>query len=146
MARRKIPSHVQQQVRERADYLCEYCHKNEWYQHVTFQMQHVFPLSLGGEDSLDNLALACFICNNGLSNYLSGFDSTTGEIVPLFNPREQKWQEHFIWSSDGLFLLGLTPTGRATIEIIDINRERTLRIRRDEILLDRHPPKTDPRL
>lgn len=109
-------------------------------------MQHVFPVSLGGDDSFENLALACFICNNGLSNYLSALDETSGEIVSVFNPREDNWQDHFIWSSDGLLLLGLTPIGRATINLIDINRERTIRIRRDEILLDRHPPKTDPRL
>jgi 5-methylcytosine-specific restriction endonuclease McrA len=62
-ARRKIPEDLQNQVRQRANYLCEYCHASEQWQYVAFTIDHVIPLALSGADILNNLALACFHCN-----------------------------------------------------------------------------------
>ena len=60
MLRHKIPDHIQQLVRRRANYLCEYCHISESLQYVTFTMDHIIPISQGGDDTLENLALSCF--------------------------------------------------------------------------------------
>ncbi|WP_233749051.1 hypothetical protein [Leptodesmis sichuanensis] len=62
----------------------------------------------------------------------------TGETVSVFNPRQQDWKQHFAWN--GVEMVGLTPTGRATITALNLNRETMLAIRAEEELLGRHPP------
>jgi hypothetical protein len=58
---------------------------------------------------------------------LAGIDPTTGQTVPLFNPRSQRWDDHFAWQ--GTLLVGLTPTGRATIRVLNINDDERQRVR-----------------
>ena len=60
-------------------------------------------------------------------------DPTAGEVVPLFNPRRHMWSEHFIWSTDGLHIIGLTPIGRATLATLGLNRERVINIRAADV-------------
>jgi hypothetical protein len=64
--------------------------------------------------------------------------------IQLFNPRRDAWSNHFIWSSEGLFVIGLTPTGRATVEALELNRERVINIRAADQMVGRHPPSGDP--
>jgi 5-methylcytosine-specific restriction endonuclease McrA len=63
MSRSKISEAIQDQLRQRARYLCEFCHTDERWQYVKFTVDHLTPLSLAGDDDPDNLALACFHCN-----------------------------------------------------------------------------------
>lgn len=128
-ARRQIPEDIQNQVRQRANYLCEYCHVSEQFQYVAFTIEHVIPLNKNGADTLDNLALACFHCNRKKSDKTTVIDSISGAEVPLFNPRQDNWNEHFIWSPDGLLIVGLTPIGQATVTALVLNRERVINIR-----------------
>ncbi len=144
--RRKIPAYLQQAVRERARYLCEYCHAAETWQYVKFTIEHLIPISQGGEDTLDNLALACFACNRRKWDRRSGMDPETGETQRLFNPRIDDWGDHFVWSRDGLEIVGLTPIGRATVEALELNRPRAIRIRAADLEAGRHPPEGDSRL
>ncbi len=81
------------------------------------------PQSLGGSDTPDNLALACHRCNERHYNFTVGSDPQTQKQFPLFNPRQQQWSEHFIWTKDGIKILGTTPTGRATCNRLDLNDE-----------------------
>ncbi|MBM3241901.1 HNH endonuclease [Candidatus Poribacteria bacterium] len=143
--RRKIPEWIQNKVRIRANHLCEYCHASEKWQYVRFTVDHVIPLAKNGMDTLDNLALACFHCNRRKSDKLTALDPVTSEEVPLFNPREDCWEAHFIWSEDGLFIIGLTQKGRATVEALQLNRERAINIRAVDIVFGRHPPNGDPK-
>jgi HNH endonuclease len=141
--RSKIPEWVQVQVRERAGGLCEYCHASEQWQYVRFTIDHVVPLSLGGADSLDNLALACFHCNRRKTNRLTAI-APSGQEVSLFNPRRDRWSDHFVWSADGRQAVGLTATGQGTIAALALNRERILNIRAADQEIGRHPPAADP--
>jgi hypothetical protein len=143
-ARRKISEDIQNQVRQRANYLCEYCHASEQWQYVTFTIDHVIPLTTSGADTLDNLALACFHCNRKKSGKTTAIDPQSGIEVPLFNPRQYSWSEHFIWSVDGLLIIGLTPMGRATVTALALNRERVINIRAADKAVGRHPPAGDP--
>jgi HNH endonuclease len=102
------------------------------------------PLSLGGEDDLENLALACFHCNRRKTNRLTAVDPQSNVETPLFNPRFQVWDEHFVWSTDGLLILGLTAVGRSTIATLALNRERVINIREADKAIARHPPADDP--
>lgn len=144
--RRKLPPDVAALVRDRAHGLCEYCHSAEQWQYTRFTIDHVLPLLEGGSDEPDNLALACFHCNRRKSARLTGEDPVSGDEVPLFHPRRQRWPEHFIWSSEGLYILPLTSMGRATAIALEFNRERALFIRGADVHVGRHPPPDDPRL
>ncbi|MBD2256260.1 HNH endonuclease signature motif containing protein [Pseudanabaena sp. FACHB-2040] len=143
MARKKIPAEMQRQVRRRAKFLCEYCHASEQWQYVQFTIDHIIPLTAGGSDDLENLALACFHCNRRKSNRQAVTDFQTGVEVALFNPRLQRWHDHFAWSSDLLEVVGLTPTGRATVTALALNRDRILAIRATDLAIGRHPPPDD---
>jgi len=144
--RRKIPSRNQRLVRQRARQLCEYCHTAEQWQYVRFTVDHVVPLSQGGSDDMDNLALACFHCNRRKAGRVEAVDPVTGETVALFNPRRQLWQDHFVWSADGLQVIGVTSEGRTTVEALAMNRERVISIRAADRVVGRHPPAGDPLL
>lgn len=134
-----VPNRIKQRVRQRARLLCEYCHTSEQWQYVPFTVDHVIPLAEGGQTTLDNLALACFHCNRRKSDLVTAVDPQTNEVVPLFNPRRDKWGDHFVWSADGLTVVALTAVGRATVAQLALNR-----IRADDVLVRRHPPKDDP--
>jgi len=84
------------------------------------------------------LALACVSCSlrKGARQKLE--EKETGEVVSIFNPRQQVWKKHFDWN--GVQVVGLTATGRATVQALDLNRATMLAIRAEEELLGRHPP------
>lgn len=144
-----INNFVRLNVRKRAKYLCEYCHSPERSNATPFTIDHVIPQSLGGSDDLNNLALACHRCNQRRYNFITGFDSEKQIEVPLFNPRIQNWSEHFIWTKDGLNILGTTPTGRATCNRFDFNDQNhddgfILNSRQLWLTAGWHPPVDDP--
>lgn len=139
-----LPETVRELVRQRARSLCEYCHTDETWQYVPFTIDHVQPIQLNGTDDPDNLALACFHCNRQKGKRVSAIDPKTGVEVSLFNPRQQKWSDHFIWTPDKLLIIGLTPSGRATVDALGLNRERVLHLRAADLAVERHPPKGDP--
>jgi HNH endonuclease len=111
-------------VRNRADYLCEYCHSPEKISASRFTIDHLQPRSLGGSDTEENLALACNRCNQNRYNFVVGRDLETSTILPLFNPRNQLWQDHFIWSVDATKVIGITAIGRATCDRLDMNDDK----------------------
>jgi hypothetical protein len=145
-----ITDSVRQVIRERAGFVCEYCHSSERLSASRFTMDHILPVSIGGSDDLNNLALACRRCNERRYNFVAGFDPESQKVVPVFNPREQEWSEHFIWTFAGTVVKGLTPIGRATCNRFDLNDMRYPE--EDSIRSTRqiwaqtglHPPSSDP--
>jgi 5-methylcytosine-specific restriction endonuclease McrA len=143
---------VKQSVRERANYLCEYCHSLELLSANRFTIDHIVPRSLGGSDELENLALACRRCNERRYNFVAGIDPETQAIVPIFNPRQQQWAEHFGWTIDGTVIQGSTSVGRTTCVRLDLNDMRYSEddsIRKTRELWTRtglHPPGNDPQI
>jgi hypothetical protein len=109
-------------------------------------MEHVIPIAAGGETTEANLALSCFACNRRKWDRRSGLDPAAGGEHRLFNPRTDLWNEHFAWSRDGLSILGRSPIGRATVSVLEMNRERLRQIRAADVALGRHPPAGDTRL
>jgi hypothetical protein len=133
---RKIPEDVREKVRRRAHFLCEYCHTNERWQYVRFTIDHIIP---NDDDSLENLALACFHCNRRKSNKTFVYDES-GKEISLFNPRTDFWKDHFAWSEDKITIIAKTETGQITIDLLELNRERILQIRLADVAVKRHPP------
>jgi DNA-directed RNA polymerase subunit RPC12/RpoP len=147
---------------ERARGICEYCKNQQELMVEEFEVDHIYPKALGGPTTLDNLALACPHCNGKKLTKIRGIDPLTGRHVALFNPRRQHWNRHsklffsfrkrkekfdqkkrkipFKWSDDKSFIIGKTLCGRATIEALQMNRPRIVRIRRLWRALGLHPP------
>ncbi|MDZ4684226.1 MAG: HNH endonuclease signature motif containing protein [Planctomycetaceae bacterium] len=143
-----VSAAVRQLVRHRAQGLCEYCHADERWQFVRFTMDHLIPQSTGGSDDSENLALACRNCNERRSNRSEAFDWQTGDVVAIFDPRRESWDEHFVWAANKVEIVGLTPTGRGTLHLLDMNDDRhegiALRIRQRDSEDGFHPPAGDP--
>jgi HNH endonuclease len=132
-----IPSLLRDLVILRSGNYCEYCTLSQLGQEATFHVDHVVPVAAQGKTDAENLALACVSCSLHKAAKQLANDPDTGENVPLFNPRRQSWSEHFRW--EGVRAVGLTPTGRATVVALRMNRPGILLIREEEILLGRHP-------
>lgn len=121
----RVSSRVRQQVRRRAEGKCEYCLVHEADSYVGYQIDHIIARKHGGATSLDNLAFACLLCNRYKGSDVAAPDPTTGEIVPLFNPRQQRWQEHF--TLQGALIVARSSIGRATANLLRLNSpERAL--------------------
>jgi hypothetical protein len=136
-----VPARLQRAVRERAAERCEYCGLAQEGQEGFFHIDHVLPVVAGGPTLIENLALACVTCSLRKSWRQSARDPHTSEEVPLYNPRVDRFYEHFRW--EGATMLALTATGRATIEALALNRPQLVQIREESRLLGRHPPPGD---
>jgi hypothetical protein len=90
-------------VRTRAGDRCEYCHLPQAATpFITFHIEHVIAKQHTPDDEdLDNperLALACDRCNLLKGPNLSSIDPESGEIVNLFNPRNDLREQ---WLDEG---------------------------------------------
>ena len=136
----KIPDNIRKQVRKRGKNRCEYCLSNQDYVMGILQIDHIIPIAKGGKNTEDNLCLACELCNQYKWTQTEAKDNETGEIVPLFNPRQQKWQDHFMWSEDGTKIIGLTPCGRSTVNALRLNNSLGIAVRKNWVKAGWHPP------
>ncbi len=118
---------TEQAIRNRAGHRCEYCHFPELFAEVPFHLDHVIAQQHGGPTQLENLALACAFCNRFKGPNLSGVDPQTQRIELLFHPRRERWADHFHWN--GAMLIGRTPSGRATIQTLRLNRTDAIAVR-----------------
>ena len=128
------------QVRERARRRCEYCLYPDLIRSGPFAIEHIQPRSAGGSDNLENLAWSCDHCNGHKAAATEAVDPVTGAVVPLYNPRQHHWIDHFLWGEDQVTVIGKTPTGRATVARLQLNREPTREARRLTTLWGLHPP------
>jgi 5-methylcytosine-specific restriction endonuclease McrA len=118
---------------------CEYCKCLEKFSPSEFTTDHIIPISLGGTNNLLNLARACQACNGSKYTATTAIDPASGDEVPLFHPRKDKWNNHFEWTKDLLQMRGKSPTGRATIVRLKTNRPAFINLR--QLLIDNgHPP------
>jgi len=106
MTDNKLTPQIKQEVRLRAKNCCEYCYSQEKFATHSFSVEHIKPLSKGGNNNLDNLALSCQGCNNHKYNKTEGKDPVSGAIISLYNPRHQNWQEHFNGNQDYILIIG----------------------------------------
>ena len=124
----------------RASGLCEYCKSPAAFSPDPFCLEHIIPKSKKGKTEQKNLALSCYGCNNHKYTKTQGIDIVTEKEVLLFNPREQNWNEHFTWNENATLIIGLTATGRITVEILKLNRQRLQNIRKLLFKAGEHPP------
>ena len=133
-----IAAALRDEVVLRASGRCEYCGLSQAGQEATFHIDHVVPRAASGLTEADNLALACVSCSLRKWARQAAPDPETDEEAPLYNPRAQRWADHFRW--DGVVVVPLTPTGRATTATLAMNRPLIVAIRSEEAERGRHPP------
>lgn len=136
----KIKAALKEQVKRRAKACCEYCFSQEEFSPDSFAIEHIIPTSKGGTDEAINLAYSCQGCNNKKYNHMVAKDLITGELCPLFNPRQDNWAEHFRWNEDFSEIIGVSPTGRATVHQLELNRNGVKNLRIALYLISLHPP------
>jgi hypothetical protein len=130
MSRRRPSAPDKETVSLRARGCCEYCKCPAAYSSDSFSIEHIIPRARGGDESLSNLALSCQGCNNRKFTRVESEDPVNGERASLFHPRRDHWADHFAWNADATLMIGLTPTGRATIERLQLNRPGVVNLRR----------------
>jgi 5-methylcytosine-specific restriction endonuclease McrA len=116
-------------VWRRAQDRCEYCRLPQCAIEATFHVEHILARqhSPPDADAPDNLALACHHCNLHKGTNLTSIDPISGLVVPLFHPRRDNWNEHFALRE--AHIVGITPTGRVTVQLLQFNTERRLELR-----------------
>jgi 5-methylcytosine-specific restriction endonuclease McrA len=135
-----IPVQLRQQIIECDHARCAYCQSPEALMGVTFEIEHILPLSLGGETIFDNLCFSCPTCNRHKANRIVALDPETDTEIPIFHPRKQHWNDHFAWNENVVTLIGTTAAGRATMEMLQMNRPVIVQLRRYWVALKLHPP------
>lgn len=119
---------------------CEYCQSSERITGTRLETDHILPRALGGKTERHNLCRACSTCNGRKLDQTQGIDPVTQRQEILFNPRQQEWNKHFCWSEDGIYIIGLTATGRATVKTLDMNNLTIVRARHVWVSAGWHPP------
>ena len=135
-----ISTEIRRRVRERFADCCAYCRTAERLTVAIFELDHITPISAGGTTVFENICFACPTCNRFKASQTIGVDPETREQANLFHPHRDSWSEHFSWSNDATEIIGLTSTGRATIDVLKMNRPQLIRVRRMWADLEEHPP------
>ncbi|MEW5938623.1 MAG: HNH endonuclease signature motif containing protein, partial [Chloroflexota bacterium] len=133
----EISASLRKLVRERAGDSCEYCRMPQSVSAFEHEPDHIVPIQHGGKTTADNLALACFRCNRRKGPNVGSYDPETGALVSFFNPRKQKWKDHF--RLEGAMIQPLTPEARVTVKILRLNDEQQIEEREQWIALGLYP-------
>lgn len=140
MPEQRVTARLRRSIAEQAQGCCAYCRSQARFAMQSFSVEHIIPRKAGGKTVLHNLALACEGCNAHKYTKTEARDPVSGDLVQLFHPRHQQWRDHFIWNVDFTLIVGLTPTGRATIDALQLNREGVVNLRRILYAIGEHPP------
>ena len=133
-----VPVRLRRLVENRAGGRCEYRRLAQEGQEATFHIDHIVPRAEGGPTVAENLAVPRVSCSLRKAARRSAADPLTGRSVAHFHPRRQRWARHF--QRQGFTVVGQTPTGRATVAALEMNRPLILAIRQEEAARRRYPP------
>src|SRR5438477_3833902 len=114
-----VPAHLRKLVATRAQGLCEYCLIHEDDTFLGCQVEHIISEKHGGQTIESNLAFACVFCNRFKGSDIATLSPITGQLCRLFDPRGNRWAEHFRFN--GVRIEGITDVGRATATLLGFN-------------------------
>lgn len=132
-----IPESLRRLVRERARNCCEYCLLSENDNFLAHEIDHIIAEKHGGKTEAENLCLSCFDCNRHKGSDIGSIDHATGIFVTLYHPRQDQWDEHF--HLNGAYIEPLTPQGRVTVSLLNMNSDAQVEKRKQLIALQRYP-------
>ena len=139
LKRRKFSVFERDFIELRAQGCCEYCKILHDFSPDTFEIEHIISLFEGGTNELINLAFSCGGCNNHKGQKIMAIDPESGVKILLFNPRTGNWKTHFQWQENFSIVEGITPTGRATVELLKLNRKGVVNLRKALFAYGVHP-------
>lgn len=122
-----VSPEARQIVRRRAEDSCEYCRLPSYASVLPLQVDHIIGRQHRGSDGVENLCLCCIHCNLKKGPNIASIDPISARIVPLYHPRLQPWTGHFRFAESRI--LGLTPEGRATVELLNVNADERVQLR-----------------
>jgi hypothetical protein len=143
MTKGYISAAIKARIREAAKNRCGYCQSQQKYVLGILEIEHMISTAAGGSDEEENLWLSCRLCNSYKGIQTKALDPISDQTVPLFHPRTQTWSEHFAWSEDGVYVMGLTPCGRATVLAIQLNNDYAVTVRQSWVSVGWHPPREE---
>ena len=137
MSKTYINVALRQLVKTRANGVCEYCLIHEYDTYFGCQVDHIISEKHGGPTEADNLAYACSFCNRYKGSDIGSIVWRTGQFCRFFNPRIDRWADHFPLS--GVRIVSLTDIGEVTARILDFNNVDRLIERQELEALGRYP-------
>jgi len=135
-----VAKELRAEVSEEARHRCGYCLTQELVVGTLMEVDHLLPEALGGRTVGANLWLACSGCNAHKGDRVAALDPRTATVVRLFNPRRQRWSDHFAWTTAGDQIVGRSPVGRATVLALQLNRPSLVLSRREWVRVGWHLP------
>lgn len=114
-----VPSALRRLVMQRAGAVCEYCLFAEEDSALNFQVEHIISEKHGGPTTGENLACSCVFCNRFKGSDIASISPTTGRLVRLYNPRSDRWTDHF--EINGPLIVPITEVGEATVRLLRFN-------------------------
>jgi 5-methylcytosine-specific restriction endonuclease McrA len=140
MIPRTISAALRRRVAEAARFRCGYCLTAQRIIGPLLEIDHFIPESRGGSSDEENLWLACPMCNSHKADRQEALDPESRAMVPLFNPRAARWEEHFEWIEAGTMIRDKTPQGRATVVALQMNHQDIVAARGLWVIAGWHPP------
>lgn len=134
---RYISENLRTQVELRANGFCEYCRIAIEDTYFGGEIDHIISLKHRGKTELENLALACQPCNRNKGSDLGSLSEISNNLVRFFNPRTDKWRDHFRVNSDAE-IESLTAIGEVTTFIFGFNEPERIAERKGLIELGRY--------
>jgi hypothetical protein len=119
-----IGQQLRREVRARAGNQCEYCLIDETLLVWGCEVDHIISRKHGGATESSNLALSCARCNRAKGTDIGSVHPESEELVRLFDPRRDRWAEHF--RLDGARIVGLTLIGQVTAALLQFNQDERL--------------------
>lgn len=132
-----ISPELRRLVSNRANHQCEYCRVPDSHTFDEHEIDHIYAVKHDGGTVESNLCLSCWICNRHKGTDLTSFDPLTGQITPLFHPRNDRWEDHF--RLNGAMIEPITPQGRTTVRLLKLNKRERIDERQLLIALGRYP-------
>jgi len=135
-----VSANIRLQIEQRGKNRCAYCLTSSLFTAKKLHIEHIIPISAGGGSDLGNLCLSCELCNSYKGVQTHGADPFTEYTTPLFHPNQQTWEEHFQWNDEGTLIIGITATGRSTVEALKLNNILLYEARGFWVRAGWHPP------
>lgn len=133
-----VSAELRRMVETRADHLCEYCLIHEDDTVFGCQVDHIISEKHGGATDAENLSFACTCCNRSKGTDIGSIARSSGEYVRFFNPRSERWSDHF--ALKGSMIVPRTPTGESTARILGFNEPERILERETLQNVGRYPP------
>jgi hypothetical protein len=135
-----VSAALRRAVSARAERCCEYCLIPEDDTFFGCEVDHIISEKHGGATSSGNLAFACLVCNRRKGSDIASIDPQSGALTRLFNPRLDRWPDHFAFSDDGIVIDALTPIGAVTVRLLQLNDAERQLERAALRAIGRYPP------